>query len=116
MPIILDTRDPGFETAFAALLGAKRESAADVDAAVAAIIAVGVGDPARVPFVWSLPSRRIESDGTEPSTSIFLNSSSQMSTRLLSGIFISKGGYCGCTLPSRPGTLARTLPTPESRS
>jgi len=38
MPIILDTRDPGFETAFAALLGAKRESAADVDAAVAEII------------------------------------------------------------------------------
>jgi histidinol dehydrogenase len=38
MPITLDTRDPGFERAFRALLAAKRESAADVDAAVAAII------------------------------------------------------------------------------
>ena len=38
MPITLNTRDPGFEAAFAALLGGKRETAADVDAAVAAII------------------------------------------------------------------------------
>src|SRR6059058_4993326 len=38
MPAILATRDPGFETAFRKLLTAKRESAADVDAAVAAII------------------------------------------------------------------------------
>jgi len=38
MAITLTTRDPGFEPAFAALLAAKRESAADVDAAVAAII------------------------------------------------------------------------------
>jgi histidinol dehydrogenase len=38
MPVTLNTRDPGFEAAFRALLGAKRESAADVDAAVAAII------------------------------------------------------------------------------
>ena len=38
MPITLSTRDPGFEAAFARLLAAKRESAADVDDAVAAII------------------------------------------------------------------------------
>ncbi len=38
MPITLNTRDAGFEAGFQALLGAKRESAADVDAAVAAII------------------------------------------------------------------------------
>jgi histidinol dehydrogenase len=38
MPPILATRDPGFEDAFRRLLAAKRESAADVDAAVAAII------------------------------------------------------------------------------
>src|SRR5882762_8009444 len=38
MPIILSTRDAGFETAFEALLAAKRERAADVDATVAAII------------------------------------------------------------------------------
>ena len=52
MPIILDTRDPGFETAFAALLAAKRESAADVDAAVAAIIAdvASRGDAALVEY------------------------------------------------------------------
>jgi histidinol dehydrogenase len=39
MAITLSTRDADFETSFAALLGAKRESAADVDDAVAAIIA-----------------------------------------------------------------------------
>jgi histidinol dehydrogenase len=38
MPVTLNTCDAGFETAFAALLAGKRESAADVDAAVAAII------------------------------------------------------------------------------
>ncbi len=39
MPAFLSTTDPGFDAAFAALLGAKREEAADVDDAVAAIIA-----------------------------------------------------------------------------
>ncbi|MFO0513626.1 MAG: histidinol dehydrogenase, partial [Rhodobacterales bacterium] len=39
MPVFLNTRDPGFEAAFTALLGLKREEAEDVDAAVAAIIA-----------------------------------------------------------------------------
>jgi histidinol dehydrogenase len=38
MPLILSTRDADFEVAFEQLLGLKRESAADVDAAVAAII------------------------------------------------------------------------------
>jgi len=39
MPQFLTTAEPSFETAFAALLGLKREDAPDVDAAVAAIIA-----------------------------------------------------------------------------
>ncbi len=39
MPAWLDTRDTGFEAAFAALLAVKREAAADVDDAVAAILA-----------------------------------------------------------------------------
>ena len=39
MVLRLDTRDEGFEAAFAALLAAKRETDADVDDAVAAIIA-----------------------------------------------------------------------------
>jgi len=38
MPVALSTRDPGFEAGFRQLLAAKRESAADVDAAVAQII------------------------------------------------------------------------------
>lgn len=38
MPITIDTHDPGFESAFVALLATKRESAADVDTAVAQII------------------------------------------------------------------------------
>jgi histidinol dehydrogenase len=39
MPQFLSTRDPGFETAFQALLAQKREDSPDVDEAVAAIIA-----------------------------------------------------------------------------
>jgi len=39
MPVFLDTKDPGFDAAFQALLGLKREEAEDVDQAVAAIIA-----------------------------------------------------------------------------
>ena len=38
MPITLSTRDPGFEAGFLKLLAAKRETAADVDVTVAAII------------------------------------------------------------------------------
>ena len=38
MAITLSTRDPGFEASFRRLLDAKRESAVDVDAAVASII------------------------------------------------------------------------------
>ena len=38
MPVRLATREPGFETAFRRLLEAKRESAADVDSVVAAIV------------------------------------------------------------------------------
>jgi histidinol dehydrogenase len=52
MPHTLSTRDPGFEAAFGALLAAKRESAADVDDAVGAIIdAVAArGDAALVEY------------------------------------------------------------------
>lgn len=39
MPVFLNTADAGFEAAFQALLGQKREEAEDVDQAVAAIIA-----------------------------------------------------------------------------
>jgi histidinol dehydrogenase len=39
MPVMLNTADAGFEAAFQALLGQKREEAEDVDQAVAAIIA-----------------------------------------------------------------------------
>ncbi|RAI37438.1 histidinol dehydrogenase [Rhodoplanes roseus] len=38
MPVRLDIRDPDFKDRFAALLGAKREAAADVEAAVRAIV------------------------------------------------------------------------------
>ena len=52
MPATLDTRDPDFEPAFRALLAAKRESAADVDAVVAAIIddVAARGDTALVDY------------------------------------------------------------------
>jgi histidinol dehydrogenase len=52
MAITLSTRDPGFEAAFAALLAAKRETDADVDDAVAAIIAdvAARGDAALIDY------------------------------------------------------------------
>ena len=52
MAIRLSTREPGFEAAFAALLAAKRETDADVDDVVAAIIAdvVARGDAALVDY------------------------------------------------------------------
>jgi histidinol dehydrogenase len=52
MAITLRTRDAGFEQAFAALLAAKRESADDVDAVVAAIIAdvAARGDQALIEY------------------------------------------------------------------
>src|SRR6266550_958584 len=53
MPITLNTRDTGFETAFAALLTGKRENAADVDAADAA--------PADTVAALRLAAERIES-------------------------------------------------------
>jgi histidinol dehydrogenase len=50
MPLRLDTRDPGFETAFQAFLAMKREVSQDVDDAVRAVIAdvVARGDEALV--------------------------------------------------------------------
>src|SRR5260370_18126387 len=52
MPITLTTRDAGFEAAFSILLAAKRESAAEVDDAVAAIIGAVAerGDAALVEY------------------------------------------------------------------
>jgi len=52
MPITLSTGDPGFEPAFGALLAAKREAAADVDAVVASIIddVAARGDAALVEY------------------------------------------------------------------
>jgi len=52
MKVMLSTRDPGFEAAFRALLAAKRESAADVHAAVATIIenVVRRGDDALIDY------------------------------------------------------------------
>jgi histidinol dehydrogenase len=52
MPVRLSTRDPGFEAGFQRLLEAKRESAADVDAAVSVIIedVVARGDTALIDY------------------------------------------------------------------
>src|SRR6266446_3269897 len=60
----LSTRDPGFEAAFRALLAAKRESASDVDDAVAAIIdAVAArGDAALVEFTNRFDRARLTPD------------------------------------------------------
>ena len=57
-----------------------------------AIMACGVGKPGRVPDVWSLPRRRIESAGSMPSASYCANSFCQASMRWLSGMERSQGG------------------------
>ncbi|HEX5320418.1 MAG TPA: histidinol dehydrogenase [Stellaceae bacterium] len=52
MAVALSTRDPGFADAFAALLAQKRETSADVDGAVAAIVddVATRGDPALIEY------------------------------------------------------------------
>ena len=64
MAITLTTRDPGFEAAFRALLAAKRESAADVDGAVAAIIedVAARGDAALVAYTNRFDRVRLSPD------------------------------------------------------
>jgi histidinol dehydrogenase len=64
MAITLSTRDTGFETAFAALLGAKRETDSDVDDAVAAIIAdvARRGDAALIDYTEGFDRVRLTAD------------------------------------------------------
>jgi len=64
MPVTLSTRDPGFEAAFRALLAAKRESAADVDDTVAAIIedVAARGDAALVEYTQRFDRVRLSPD------------------------------------------------------
>src|SRR5690348_8377012 len=65
MPVTLATNESGFEAAFQALLGTKRESAADVDSSVAAIIAdvAQRGDTALVEY-----TRRFDGVDLAPGT------------------------------------------------
>ncbi|GGH34583.1 histidinol dehydrogenase [Cribrihabitans marinus] len=64
MPVFLDTRATDFETAFAALLGAKREDSPDVDAVVAGIIADvrARGDAAVVELTEKFDRMRLTAD------------------------------------------------------
>ena len=64
MPLTLSTSDPGFEAAFRALLAAKRESAADVDNAVAGIIedVTARGDVALVEYTNRFDRVRLSPD------------------------------------------------------
>jgi histidinol dehydrogenase len=65
MPLRLDTRNADFSANFAAFLGAKREAAADVEAAVRAIIAevVAQGDGALIAFTKKFD--RVDLSATE---------------------------------------------------
>ena len=65
MPVILPTGDPGFEAEFRQLLTAKRESAADVDAAVAEIIedVVTRGDAALIDYTRRFDGMDLAPDG-----------------------------------------------------
>lgn len=64
MPVMLSTRDAGFEAAFTALLGMKREEAEDVDTAVAAIIADvrGRGDAALIEYTTRFDRQTLTAD------------------------------------------------------
>jgi histidinol dehydrogenase len=65
MPVTFSTGDPGFEAEFRQLLAAKRESAADVDAAVAEIIEnVAIrGDAALIDYTRRFDGIDLASDG-----------------------------------------------------
>jgi histidinol dehydrogenase len=65
VPIRLSTRDPDFAAAFAQLVDAKRETAADVDAAVAAIIedVAGRGDAALIDCTRRFDGIELTADG-----------------------------------------------------
>jgi histidinol dehydrogenase len=65
MPVRLSTRDAGFEAAFARLLDAKRETVADVDAAVAAIIedVARRGDAALIDYTRRFDGVDLEASG-----------------------------------------------------
>ncbi len=64
MPVRLDATEPGFEAAFAALLNAKRESDADVNDAVAAILAdvKARGDAAVIAYTERFDRQRLTPD------------------------------------------------------
>ena len=65
MPVRLATRDAGFEAAFTRLLDAKRETAADVDAAVAGIIedVARRGDAALIEYTRRFDGVDLEASG-----------------------------------------------------
>ena len=65
MPARLSTREPGFAAAFAQLVAANREVAADVDAAVAAIIedVARRGDAALVDYTRRFDRIELAADG-----------------------------------------------------
>ena len=64
MPHRLDTRDPAFESAFAAFLSAKRDSQADVSATVAEIIAAvrAEGDRALIAYTERFDAQSLTPD------------------------------------------------------
>jgi histidinol dehydrogenase len=70
MPVTLSTRDPGFEAAFRTLLAAKRESAADIDAAVALIIddVAARGDAALIDYTRRFDAMDLAADGLRLTT------------------------------------------------
>jgi histidinol dehydrogenase len=65
MPLFLNTRDAGFEAAFSALLGMKREDSPDVDAVVAGIIADvrARGDAAVIELTAKFDRLELAADG-----------------------------------------------------
>ena len=79
---------------------------------LSATIARGVGDPGRVPAVWSFGSRMIDSCGSAPFASNCRNSASQASARLASVMSRSHPAYDGATMPERPGTVATAVTSP----
>src|SRR5437763_972658 len=70
MALTLSTRDPGFEAAFRTLLAAKRESAADIDAAVALIIddVAARGDAALIDYTCRFDAMDLAADGLRLTT------------------------------------------------
>jgi histidinol dehydrogenase len=91
MPLRLATRDPGFEPAFAALLAAKRETAAAVDDVVTAIIAdvAARGDAALIEYTHRFDRMALTADRLRLSAAEIAASAEQAPSQTMAALCLA---------------------------